>query len=79
MTMTTEFDPTNPLLHQRVQLRATDERGTPITVDGTVLSICPTKIPRRDGVTFVNEGLARFETEGRVGFGISEHWHAVPR
>ena len=50
-----------------------------IVVDGTVLSICPTKIPRRDGVTFVNEGLARFETDGRVGFGISEHWHAVPR
>ena len=36
-------------------------------------------VPRRDGVTFVNEELARFETEGRVGFGISEHWHAVPR
>ena len=48
-------------------------------VDGTVLTICPTKIPRRDGVTFVNEGLARFETDGRVGFGIAEHWHAVPR
>ena len=48
-------------------------------VDGTVLTICPTKIPRRDGVTFVNEGLARFQTDGRVGFGISEHWHAVPR
>jgi hypothetical protein len=79
MEMTTVFDPTNPLLHQTVQLRATDERGASIVVDGTVLSICPTKVPRRDGVTFINEGLARFETEGRVGFGISEHWHAVPR
>ena len=44
-----------------------------------MLTICPTKIPRRDGVTFVNEGLARFQTDGRVGFGIAEHWHAVPR
>ena len=79
VTMTTVFDPTNPLLHETVQLRATDSEGKSIVVDGTVLSICPTKIPRRDGVTFVNEGLARFETEGRVGFGISEHWHAVPR
>ena len=79
MEMTTVFDPTNPLLHQTVQLRATDERGASIVVDGTVLSICPTKVPRRDGVTFINEGLARFETEGRTGFGISEHWHAVPR
>ena len=79
MIMTTEFDPTNPLLHEAVQLKATDERGATIVVNGTVLTICPTKIPRRDGVTFVNEGLARFETEGRVGFGISEHWHAVLR
>ena len=27
VTMTTEYDPTNPLLHQAVQLRATDSRG----------------------------------------------------
>jgi hypothetical protein len=79
VTMTTEFDPSNPLLHRTVQLRGTDGHGRGIVVDGTVLTICPTKIPRPDGVTFVNEGLARFETEGRVGFGISEHWHAVPR
>jgi hypothetical protein len=79
VTMTTVFDDGNPLLHQTVQLRATDSAGGTIVVDGTVLTICPTKIPRRDGVTFVNEGLARFETEGRTGFGISEHWHAVPR
>ena len=79
VTMTTTYDPTNPLLHETVQLRATDSAGTSIVVDGTVLTICPTKIPRRDGVTFVNEGLARFETDGRVGFGIAEHWHAVPR
>ena len=77
--MTTEFDPSDPLLHTSVQLRATDSEGTEIVVDGTVLTICPTKIARRDGVTFVNEGLARFETDGRVGFGISEHWHAVRR
>ena len=79
VTMTTEYDPDNPLLHQTVQLRATDSDGATIVVDGTVLTICPTKIPRRDGVTFVNEGLARFQTDGRVGFGIAEHWHAVPR
>ena len=79
VTMTTVFDPSDPLLHQTVQLQATDSDGTDIVVDGTVLTICPTKIPRRDGVTFVNEGLARFETDGRVGFGIAEHWHAVRR
>ena len=79
VTMTTEYDPANPLLHRSVQLRGTDSRGASIVVDGDVLSICPTKIPRRDGVTFVNEGLARFEAGGRTGFGIAEHWHAVPR
>ena len=79
VTMTTEYDPANPLLHRSVQLRGTDSRGASIVVDGDVLSICPTKIPRRDGVTFVNEGLARFESGGRTGFGIAEHWHAVPR
>ncbi len=79
VTITTAFDDANPLLHRTVHLEATDSEGTAITVDGTVLSICPTKIPRRDGVTFVNEGLARFTTDGRTGFGIAEHWHAVPR
>jgi hypothetical protein len=79
VTMTTVYDEDDPLLHRTVQLRATDREGATIVVDGTVLTICPTKIPRRDGVTFVNEGLARFETEGRTGFGIAEHWHAVPR
>jgi hypothetical protein len=79
VTMSTVFDPDNPLLHDTVQLHATDSEGGSIVVDGTVVSICPTKIPRRDGVTFVNEGLARFETEGRSGWGISEHWHAVLR
>jgi len=79
VTMTTEFDSGNPLLHRTVQLQAVDSQGASIVVDGTVLTICPTKIPRRDGVTFVNEGLARFETDGRVGFGISEHWHAAAR
>lgn len=79
VTMSTVFDAGNPLLHRTVRLEATDAEGAPISVDGTVLSICPTKIPRRDGVTFVNEGLARFTTGGRTGYGIAEHWHAVPR
>ncbi len=79
VTMTTVYDPANPLLHRTVQLRATDSKAATIEVDGTVLTICPTKIPRRDGVTFVNEGLARFHTGDRIGYGIAEHWHAVPR
>jgi hypothetical protein len=79
VVITTEYDPANPLLHRAVELRATDAAGASLVITGEVLTICPTKIPRRDGVTFVNEGLARFHTEGRTGFGIAEHWHAVPR
>ncbi len=84
VTISTVFDPSSPLLHATLRLEAIDAEGRPIAVDGTVLSICPTKIPRRDGVTFVNEGLARFTTTGddrveRIGFGIAEHWRAVPR
>lgn len=79
VAMTTVFDPTNPLLHQTVRLTATDAGGDGIVVDGTVLTICPTKVPRRDGVTFINEGHARFQLGDRVGYGIAEHWHAVRR
>ena len=71
--------PDEPVAARRRAVAGHRQHGASIVVDGTVLSICPTKIPRRDGVTFVNEGLARFETDGRVGFGIAEHWHAVPR
>jgi hypothetical protein len=31
------------------------------------------------GVTFINEGHARFAMDGREGYGIAEHWHAVVR
>lgn len=79
VVMTTVFDPGNPLLHQTVQLTATDASGDTLVVDGTVLTICPTKVPRRDGVTFINEGHARFHLGDRVGYGIAEHWHAVKR
>ena len=78
-TMTTVYDASNPLLHDTVRLQAIDAAGRSMAVEGQVLTICPTKIPRPAGVTFVNEGLARFTAEGRTGFGIAEHWHAVAR
>jgi len=53
VTMSTAYDPGNPLLHDTVRLDAVDAEGAAIVVDGTVTSICPTKIPRRDGITFV--------------------------
>jgi len=65
------------LLHTGVRLTARTAGGNPIAVDGRVLTVCPTKIPMRGGATFVNEGLTEFRTEGRVGYGIAEHWHRV--
>ena len=79
VTMTTVFDDADPLLHRTVRLTAREASGDIIVVDGTVLTICPTKVPRRDGITFINEGHARFHLGSRVGYGIAEHWHAVTR
>ena len=65
------------ILHESIVLTGTTASGRPIHVDGTVLTICPTKIPMPGGATFINEGLAEFTCDGKVGYGISEHWHRV--
>lgn len=65
------------LLHTGMRLRGTAADGTAVDVEGTVMTICPTKIPMPQGATFVNEGLAKFMFEGRTGYGIAEYWHAV--
>jgi hypothetical protein len=60
-----------------VRLTAETGSGEVLRIRGTVLCGCPTKIPMSGGATFVNEGLAEFHWEERVGYGIAEHWHAV--
>lgn len=65
------------ILHESIVLTGTTASGRPIHVDGKVLTICPTKIPMPGGATFINEGLAEFTCDGKVGYGISEHWHRV--
>ncbi|MCP4757648.1 MAG: hypothetical protein GY866_42870 [Proteobacteria bacterium] len=67
----------NPLMQQGLRLTGTTGDGRKIEVDGKVLTICPTKVPMPGGATFINEGLARFDLEGRVGFGIAEYWLVV--
>ncbi|MEJ2089054.1 MAG: hypothetical protein P8Y69_11405, partial [Gammaproteobacteria bacterium] len=64
------------ILHRAVRLTAETADGEQIRIDGTVLSVCPTKIPMPGGATFVNEGLAEFTWGERTGYGIAEHWHA---
>ena len=65
------------ILHETVRLTGETSEGEAIVIEGDVLSVCPTKIPMPGGATFVNEGLAEFRWEGRTGFGIAEHWHAI--
>jgi hypothetical protein len=65
------------IIHTEVELTARTDNGEQIRIKGTVLNVCPTKIAMPNGATFVNEGLAEFTWDGKKGFGIAEHWHAV--
>ena len=76
VVITSTYAP-DSILHRRVQLAGRAASGRPIDVAGRVLTVCPTKIPTPGGATFVNEGLAEFRTEGKTGYGMSEHWHHV--
>ncbi len=67
----------NSILHTAIVLTAATPSGKRIRIDGKVESMCPTKIPFPGGATFVNEGLASFDFEGRKGTGIAEQWHNV--
>jgi hypothetical protein len=83
IVISTEYQP-GSIIHDRVRLTGTIERGVEeggedIEITGRVLSVCPTKVPMPGGATFINEGLVEFEWEGRQGYGIAEHWHAVSK
>jgi len=78
VTITSEYKAAS-ILHKSIVLTGRTTSGKPIHVNGRVLTICPTKIPMPGGATFVNEGLAEFECDGKVGYGISEHWHRVSK
>lgn len=72
----TKYRP-DSIIHETVELNAETEAGESIHITGDVSCVCPTKIPMPGGATFVNEGLAEFRWNDRVGYGIAEHWHAV--
>jgi hypothetical protein len=77
VVMESEYAP-GTLRHTTVRLRGRAGDDT-VNVEGRILTICPTKIPTPGGATFVNEGLAEFRLDGRIGYGISEHWHRVAK
>jgi len=67
------------IMHDAVRLTGTVEGGEDIEITGRVLNVCPTKVPMAGGATFINEGLAEFNWDGKRGYGIAEHWHAVSK
>ena len=72
----TEYKP-DSIIHRAVRLTGETESGEQILITGDVHSVCPTKIPMQGGAIFVNEGLAEFHWNDKVGYGIAEHWHGV--
>ena len=67
------------IMHDAVCLTGTVKGGEDIEITGRVLNVCPTKVPMAGGATFINEGLAEFNWDGKQGYGIAEHWHAVSK
>lgn len=78
VTITSRYQP-DSILHTETTLTGKTASGRDITVTGKNITVCPTKIPMPGGATFVNEGLAEFHCDGKVGYGISEHWHRVTK
>ena len=76
VTITSQYK-SDSILHESIVLKGITANGKPVHVTGKVLTICPTKVPMPGGATFINEGLAEFECDGKTGYGISEHWHRV--
>ena len=78
--ITTRYE-SGSIIHKQVNLTGKIVDGTPtgtwIEIKGRVLNVCPTKVPMSGGATFINEGLTEFNWDGKTGYGISEHWHAV--
>ncbi len=63
--------------HRVSIVRATDKRDRVHELRGEILRVYG--VPHRTGdrSTIVNEGLARWEYDGRIGYGISEYLHQL--
>jgi hypothetical protein len=65
--------------HTRSDVCAVDKAGREHELAGTLLRVAPHLTPGEGRTTLVNEGLARFEHDGRVGYGIAEYLHQLDR
>jgi hypothetical protein len=62
--------------HQALDLRVHDKHGRVHELHGDVLRVERLGADHANGV-IVNEGLTRWETVGRVGYGVSEYAHVL--
>jgi hypothetical protein len=65
------------LTHAVSDVRATDKRGRVHELHGELLRVAPVAHEHGGRRTVLNEGLARWEYEGRSGYGISEYLHQL--
>lgn len=65
------------LTHRATDVRATDKKGRKHELRGEVLRVYGVPHETGDGATIVNEGLARWTYDGRVGYGIAEYLHQL--
>jgi hypothetical protein len=63
--------------HRATRVVATDKSGHRHGLEAEILRVEPGPAGIRPGATIVNEGLARWSYEGRVGTGISEYLHQL--
>jgi hypothetical protein len=63
--------------HRTSDVTAVDKRGRRHELRGTMLRVAPHLTRGDERTTLVNEGLARWEHEGSVGFGICEYLHQL--
>src|SRR5262249_52289219 len=65
------------ITHTATHVRATDARGHVHELHATVLRNAPHRHRTNSGGTLLNEGLAQWEYDGLVGYGISEYLHTL--
>lgn len=63
--------------HRATHVTATDKHDRVHELHATILRVVPGRAGARPDTTVVNEGLARWEYDGRVGYGISEYLHQL--
>ena len=74
--VTTELED-DGVTHRATHILATDKLGRVHQLDAELLRVEPGAAGVRPNTTIVNEGLARWTYEGRVGHGISEYLHQL--